>query len=85
MLRFVDYAGPSKTLFLQATTFFITMTDDVVGVAHSSSDGLLESEDDDDDDDDEDESSSPCSSESSTGVGATPVLASVEEAEEVLG
>ena len=40
--------------------------DDVVGVAHSSSDALLESEDDD-----EDESSSPCSSESSTGVGVT--------------
>ena len=35
-----------------------------MGIAHSSSDELLESEDDD-----EDESSSPCSSESSTGVG----------------
>ena len=35
---------------------FITMMDDVVGVAHSSSDELLESEVGD-----EDESSSPCS------------------------
>ena len=49
VLRFVDYAGPSKTLLSQATTFFITMMDDVVGVAHSSSDGLLASEDDDED------------------------------------
>ncbi len=37
----------------------ITILDDVVGVAHSSSDESLEPEDDD-----EDESSSPCSAES---------------------
>ena len=54
------------------------MTDDVVGVAHSSSDELSESEDDD-----EDESSSPCSSESSTGVGATSFWA--YETEDGLG
>ena len=70
----------SPTACITCDFSFITMMGDVVGVAHSSSDELLESEDDD-----EDESSSPCSSESSTGVGATPVLASVEEAEDVLG
>ena len=42
---------------------FIAIMDDAVGVAHSSSDELLDSEDE------SDESSSPCSSGSSIGVG----------------
>ena len=56
------------------------MMDDAVGVAHSSSDELLESEDDD-----EDESSSPYSSECSSGVGVTFFLVPAGVAGEDLG
>lgn len=70
----------SRTACTTCDFSFITTVDDVVGVAHSSSDELLESEDDE-----EDESSSPFSSESSTGLGVTPFFVSAEVAGEVLG
>ena len=65
--------------FIHHQFSFITKSDDVVGVAHSSSDDSLESEDDEKDE------CSPCSSESSTGLEEVFFLGSAGVAGEDLG